>query len=60
MILVLADIRDLLLTTPYSADKLVPFSPFSNRKMIDGLFSIERTDDDRLCFKDMMIGNNCS
>ena len=42
------------LLTPYSADKLVPFSPFSNRKMIDCLSSIERTD--RLCFKDMMIG----
>ena len=41
------------LLTPYSADKLVPFS---NRKIIDCLSAIERTD--RLRFKDMMIGNN--
>ena len=32
------------LLTPYSADKLVPFSPFSNRRTIDCLSFIETTD----------------
>ena len=41
------------LLTLYSADKLVPFSPFSNRTIIDCLSFIERMD--RLRFKDMMI-----
>ena len=38
--------------TPYSADKLVPSSRFFNRKIIDCLSFIERTD--RLRFKDMI------
>ena len=42
------------LLTPYSADKLVPFSPLFNRKIIDCLISfVKRTD--RLHFKNVMI-----
>ena len=41
------------LLTPYSADKLVPFSPFSNRTIKDCLSFMERTD--RLHFKDITI-----
>ena len=54
--LFLADICCVL--TPYSADKLVPFSPFFNHKIIDCLAFIEQTD--RLRFKDMMIVNKHS
>ena len=60
LFLVLADyqISAAYVLTPYSADKLVPLSPFSNRKFIDCLSFIERMD--RLCFKDMMIVNKHS
>ena len=43
---------------PYSADKMVPFSAFSIRKIIDCLSFIERTD--CLRFKDKMIVNKHS
>ena len=40
------------LLTPYSLDKLVPFSPFSNCRIIDCLSCIEGIE--RLCFVNMM------
>ena len=46
------------LLTPYSADKLVPFSPFSYQTIIDCLSFIEKTD--CLRFKDVMIVNKRS
>ena len=51
-------ISEICFLTPYSADKLVPFSPFSKRTIIDCLSFIERTD--HLCFKDVMIINKRS
>ena len=53
LLLRISDICRLL--TPYSADKLVPFSSFSNRKIIACLSFIERTACVR--FKDKMIVN---
>ena len=47
------DIRDLLRTNTNSADRLLPFSPLSNRTIIDCLSFVERTD--RLRFTDMTI-----
>ena len=40
------------LLTPYSLDKLVPFSPFSNHRINDSLSCIERTE--QFQFVDMM------
>ena len=53
LLLRISDICHLL--RPYSADKLVPFSSLSNRKIIACLSFTERMD--RLRYKDMMIMN---